>query len=341
MTNPNLAEKQALEQEQSEILQQLEDWLETPMLVLAFVWLALFIIELIWGLSPLLEVVSTTIWIIFIADFLVKFALAPRKVAYIKSHWITAFSLLLPALRTFRIVRVVRAFKTARAVRSLQLLRVMTGTNRGMRALAASVRRRGFGYVVALTIIITLVGAAGMYAFEKDVADGSSGLNNYGTALWWTAMLMMTMGSEYWPKTPEGRILCLVLALYAFAVFGSETNGVPITDRSVHAGNLEHVEYNRAVRAELMKWADDRGIDTGRMTTEQAKSFVAHIKSSVNPSIAPLVGRVGEYTRKFNARPLATRVFIRSFVWLGFYSTAQDLISIERACQIDSSFEGC
>ena len=47
MTNPNLAEKQALEQEQSEILQQLEDWLETPMLVLAFVWLALFIIELI------------------------------------------------------------------------------------------------------------------------------------------------------------------------------------------------------------------------------------------------------------------------------------------------------
>ena len=140
---------------------------------------------------------------------------------------------------------------------------------------------------------------------------------------------------------PAGSISGINLSDEAFAVFGSETNGVPITDRSVHAGNLEHVEYNRAVRAELMKWADDRGIDTGRMTTEQAKSFVAHIKSSVNPSIAPLVGRVGEYTRKFNARPLATRVFIRSFVWLGFYSTAQDLISIERACQIDSSFEGC
>ncbi|MEG4069617.1 hypothetical protein QUA42_20145 [Microcoleus sp. Pol11C2] len=139
MKTPNLAEKQAIEQEQSEIFQQLEDWLEAPMLVLAFVWLALFTIELIWGLSPVLEVVSTTIWIIFIADFLVKFALAPRKISYIKSHWITALSLLLPALRTLRIVRVVRAFKTARAVRSLQLLRVMTGTNRGMRALAASV----------------------------------------------------------------------------------------------------------------------------------------------------------------------------------------------------------
>lgn len=33
-------------------------------------------------------------------------------------------------------------------------------------------------------------------------------------------MLMTTMGSQYWPQTPEGRILCFILALYAFAVFG-------------------------------------------------------------------------------------------------------------------------
>lgn len=36
-------------------------------------------------------------------------------------------------------------------------------------------------------------------------------------------MLMTTMGSEYWPKTPEGRVLCFFLALYAFAVFGYVT----------------------------------------------------------------------------------------------------------------------
>lgn len=220
MSNPNLPEKQAIEKERSEILQQLENWLEIPMLVLAFAWLALFIIELIKGLNPLIEVVSTTIWFIFIADFLVRLALAPRKISYMRSHWLMAFALLLPALGTLRIVGVMHSLKTARAVRSLQLLRVMAGTNRGMRALAATVTRRGFGYVVALTIIITLVGAAGMYVFEKDVTAGSSGLNNYATALWWTAMLITTMGSEYWPKTPEGRILCLVLALYAFAVFG-------------------------------------------------------------------------------------------------------------------------
>jgi voltage-gated potassium channel len=215
-------EKQALDRERSEVLQQLEDWLEMPMLVLGFVWLALFIIEIIWGLNPFLQAISITIWIIFILDFLLKLAIAPHKPAYIKSNWLTAISLLLPALRTFRIIQVVKILRTARAVRGLQLLRVMTRANRGMRVLAASVSRRGFGYVVGLTMIVTLLGAAGMYAFENEVPV-ETGLHNYGTALWWTAMLITTMGSEYWPKTPEGRILCFFLALYAFAVFGYVT----------------------------------------------------------------------------------------------------------------------
>ncbi|MCC5647656.1 ion transporter [Nostoc sp. CHAB 5824] len=222
MSSSKLSEKQTLERERNEVLQQLEDWLEIPMLVLGFVWLALFIIEIIWGLNPLLEAFSMTIWIIFILDFLLKLAIAPHKISYIKSNWLTAISLVLPALRTFRIIRVIRVLRTARAVRGLQLLRVMTRANRGMRVLAASISRRGFGYVVALTMIVTLIGAAGMYAFENEVPV-ESGLHNYGTALWWTAMLITTMGSEYWPKTPEGRVLCFLLALYAFAVFGYVT----------------------------------------------------------------------------------------------------------------------
>ena len=64
-----------------------------------------------------------------------------------------------------------------------------------------------------------------MYAFESNIPDGR-GLNDYGTALWWTAMLMTTMGSEYWPQTPEGRVLCFFLSLYAFAAFGYLTAAI-------------------------------------------------------------------------------------------------------------------
>ncbi|MGG6295119.1 potassium channel family protein [Leptolyngbya sp. AN02str] len=213
--------KRALEHEQSEILHQLEDWLEIPMLMLSFVWLALFVVELIWELSPFLDALGITIWVLFILDFGLKFILAPRKVVYLRLRWLTGLALLLPALRILRVVRVARALQTARAVRGLRLLRVMTRTNRGMRALAASVNRRGFGYVMGLTAIVALVGSAGMYTFERDIPESS--LTDYGSALWWTAMMITTMGSDYFPKTPEGRVLCLFLSLYAFAVFGYVT----------------------------------------------------------------------------------------------------------------------
>jgi voltage-gated potassium channel len=36
-------------------------------------------------------------------------------------------------------------------------------------------------------------------------------------------MILTTMGSQYWPQTVEGRVLCVFLALYAFAVFGYVT----------------------------------------------------------------------------------------------------------------------
>lgn len=214
------AVEEALKNERYELLRRLEDSLETPMLVLAFVWLALLVGELIWGESLMFEVLGTIIWVIFILDFAVAFVLAPHKIAYLKNNWLTALSLLVPALRLFRFSRVFRLFRLARMGRSLRLLRVVSSLNRGMRALGASLSRRGFGYVLALTVLVAFTGAAGMYAFEN-AAPG--GLKSYGEALWWTTMVLTTMGSQYWPQTIEGRVLCVFLALYAFAVFGYVT----------------------------------------------------------------------------------------------------------------------
>jgi len=213
-----------VERERHELLQQLERWLEVPMLVLGFAWLALLGVELLWESvwlqNPILDVLSTAIWIVFVVDFIVELVLAPRKGDYFKRNWLTALSLVLPALRVLRLVRVVRFMRAARAARGIRLVRVIGSLNRGMRALSATMSRRGFGYVAATTVLVTLGGAAGMFAFENDYADG---LASYGEALWWTAMIMTTMGSAYWPQSPEGRVLCVVLALYAFAVFGYVT----------------------------------------------------------------------------------------------------------------------
>jgi voltage-gated potassium channel len=209
-----------LERERWAVLQDLEDWLELPMVVLAFVWLLLLVAEFIWGERWLFATIGTIIWIVFIIDFVVKLAVAPSKLRFLRRNWLAAISLPIPALRLFRIARVVRIMRVARVGRGVRLVRVVSSVNRSMRALGASLRRRGFGYVFMLTALVTVAGAAGMYAFEADVPGG---LASYADALWWTAMVMTTLGSQYWPETFEGRILGFILSLYAIGVFGYVT----------------------------------------------------------------------------------------------------------------------
>lgn len=200
--------------ERKKLLTRIENLLDGPLIVLGFVWLVLIVIELLFESSPILEAISYFIWIIFVIDFLLKFAIAPNKLSYVKGNVLILISLIVPAFRVFRIFRVLRIL---RLTRSLRLVRIIGSINRSIKALSATMEKRAFGYVLLVTTIIILAGSAGMYAFEKDVEGG---LNDYGTALWWTTMIMTTLGSEYWPQTPEGRVLCVVLSLFAFAIFG-------------------------------------------------------------------------------------------------------------------------
>lgn len=197
-------------------LEQLEDWLRAPMLLLSFAWLGLLVYELAVGSARLLETFGTAIWAIFLVEFAVRFALAPAKRAFLRANWLTVIALAVPALRLFRALRVLRA---ASALRGLRLLRIVTSANRGMNALRIAMRRRRLGYVLALTALVATLGAAGMLAFEP-AHEVEGGFESYGDALWWTGMLLTSIGSAFWPATPEGRILCFLISLYGFAVFG-------------------------------------------------------------------------------------------------------------------------
>ncbi|WP_207493469.1 ion transporter [Aridibaculum aurantiacum] len=205
-----------LEKERNRLLKRIEDLLEAPMIFLGFAWFVLLIIEFINGLPKVWEYVSTTIWIIFIFDFLLKFFLAPAKLVYLRQNVLTALSLIIPAIRIFRVVRVI---KLLRGLRGIQVIRVVSSLNRSMRSLSKTMSRRGFLYVVILTLVVIFGGAAGMLAIER----GNAGFTSYGLSLWWTAMRVITAGSEYNPITPEGRFLAFIIAIYGYAVFGYVT----------------------------------------------------------------------------------------------------------------------
>ena len=187
--------KEALDRERHGILQQIDRWLDGPMLVLGVVWTLLLVVELVQGLSPLLEGLEFAIWIIFALEFALEFGLAPHKSEYLRREWVNVVAVVAPGLRVVRLLRLARVARVARLTRGVRLLNVFSSINRGMEALGHNLGRRGFGYMVGLSLLIVMVGAAGMYAFERDAPNGS-GFDSYETALWWTAMLLTTMGSE-------------------------------------------------------------------------------------------------------------------------------------------------
>ena len=197
-------------------LRQLDDWLDTPMMVLSALWVVIVLAELTTGGSALLTTIGTIIWVVFIAEFALRFTLAPKKLPFLKSNWLTAIALLAPALRLFAIFRFLRA---ASALRGFRLVRIVGTANRSMNALRRTLERRKFGYVVGLTLLVVFLGAAGMLSFEP-AKEVRGGFTSYGDALWWTAMLLTSIGSQYWPVTTEGRVLTVLLSLYGFATFG-------------------------------------------------------------------------------------------------------------------------
>lgn len=197
------------------VLIKIDKFLEPTMVLLGLAWLTLLVVEFVWGLTRWMAWSADVIWVLFVLEFLLRFSIAPSKRTFVRRNWLTLISLALPALR---VLRFARALRLLRYTRGLKLVRLLTSMNRGLRSLAIAMQKRGAGYVTVLTLAVTFAGAAGILVFEGRGPDAA--FTGYAEALWWTAMVITTLGSDFWPETAEGRVLTLFLSVYAVGVFG-------------------------------------------------------------------------------------------------------------------------
>lgn len=220
--------ERAVHEERQSLLEQIDAALDRPMILLSAAWIGLLVVEFVGeGLPPSLDVAVWVIWGIFVLDVLLEFTVAPIKSQYLRTHWLSVLSLVLPAFRILRIASAFRVLRAARVVRGVGMLRLLAGINRGLASLRATAARRGVGYLVAATALVMGVGSAGMAYFESPtslaaqgvVGPGSSSIRDYGEAFWWTAYAMTT-GAPSSPATGEGKVLGWLLSLFGLAVFG-------------------------------------------------------------------------------------------------------------------------
>ncbi|ASN82677.1 ion transporter [Deinococcus ficus] len=249
MTNP-APEPTDLHAARADLLQTLDDLLSGPLNVLGFVWLGLLVWELLGPVPAWVNLISNVIWGLFIVDFLLSFTLAPHKVTFLRRNWLSALSLLVPAVRFLRVFRGLRLLRTARLARGTRLFQILTRLNRGLKTLQRTLRRRQFGFVMLATLLVTLAGSAGLAYFE---GTGGSAPGSYGAWVYWTGMLLMSLGPEHWPQSAEGRTLTALLGLYGFTVFGYITAALASVFVGADQSRLPEAEEvnNAALLAEV------------------------------------------------------------------------------------------
>ncbi len=214
-----------LSEERRLLLKQVNELTDRPLFYLSFVWLSITVLELTDRSTHNLETIGYTVWAIFALDFALELIIAPGIKQYLKENWLTGLSLLLPALRILRVMKLIRYIRFLHSLRSLSLVKIVASLNRNISAIRDHATYFGLRYVFTITAILVVVSVVGILNFEKPYAQqqGLGDMNNYGDALWWTVMMITTIGSDYTPHTVAGRVLAVIVSLYAIAIFGYVT----------------------------------------------------------------------------------------------------------------------
>ncbi len=154
------------------------------------------------GLATALLVAGWVLWGTFVAEFLVRFYIAPSKGAFLRKNWWQVLLLALPFLRFIRVLRVLRAARASRVVSS-----AVRATRSSRAALTARL-----GWLAAATMIVILTSSQLLFEF------GDS--ENYAEALH-DAVYAAVVGQPMTDESVFARVLELLLAIYSVVVFAT------------------------------------------------------------------------------------------------------------------------
>lgn len=247
-----------------DLRRRLDRYLDLPLALASVLLVLIAVIELGGELSGpwsgRLTVLGWVLWGLFFAEFVAKFVLAPNKRAYLKRHPLDLLVLLVPFLRFLRMLRILRA------TRAFPIFRLLVFGGRGSSAALVLLRRRRLGQLALVSAIVVLIGAAAGFALEA----GASGavITDFGDALWWSAALLTTVGSELHPVTAAGRVLGFLLMLYAVGVFSYLIASVASVLVGLDAGEAQRKEAQP--RGKAVRITPDE-VETLRRIIEKTK----------------------------------------------------------------------
>ncbi len=153
-------------------------------------------------LTVALTAVLIAVWLFFILDFVVRLLLSHRKARFVRRHPVALLSVILPLARPFLLLT------------GLARIRAFRGNT------PAHLRRRVIVFAAAFIVMFIYVISLAELHVER-YAHGSN-IKTFGDAVWWACVTMATVGyGDYYPVTPQGRILAVILMMGGIAIVGT------------------------------------------------------------------------------------------------------------------------
>ncbi|MCH7801570.1 MAG: potassium channel family protein [Chloroflexi bacterium] len=218
------------------VLARIEHLTELPLLLMSFVMVPLLVGPIFWDLSDARQQVffgvEIFIWALFAADLALKIIVAPRRLRYLRRHWLEVLVVAVPWFRPLRIIRVfLFGFRGAMSIRRMVHV--------------------DFLLVFALGLVII---AATIVASVETSPD--SQITSFEDALWWSMVTVTTVGyGDMTPVTPIGRAIAMVLMLVGIGLFGGLTANLASllmkADEVPQEAVLELVTEIRSLREEV------------------------------------------------------------------------------------------
>lgn len=156
------------------------------------------------GAATVADLVMWGTWLLFAADFAVRFLLAQDRGRWLLRHLYEVVIIALPVLRPLRLLRVVT------------LLGVL------QRSVGTAVRGQVIAYAAGSTTVLLIVSSLAMLDAERGAPGGS--IETYGDALWWAVVTVTTVGyGDFAPATVTGRAIAVGLMIAGIALLGVVT----------------------------------------------------------------------------------------------------------------------
>ncbi len=210
---------------------------EWVIIVLALAVVPVILVEesnLSGGWKSVAAVANWVIWIAFAAELALIVAVAERKRAALRAHWLDITIVVVSFPLTLFLLSMARLARLARLLRLVRLSAL------GSRALAAEkllTSRQGFRYVALATGVLIVVAG-----FAVSIADTGT-FPNLWLGIWWAIATVTTVGyGDVVPQTVVGRVVASALMFVGIGFLSMLTAAIASTFVSRDREEEDHEE---------------------------------------------------------------------------------------------------